>query len=385
MKILYTAIDQTVPGTTGGSIHVAAVASGLAALGHEVHVLTGGGRGSRPAGPHWHDVRPPLGARHLRMLRAPVIAQIARDLRPDVIIERYHNFGGESMRAAREARALLVLEVNAPVIDHTGSVKAAVDRLLVVRPMRRWRDRQCRAADLLVTPARAILPAWVAPERVLEIEWGADTDRFRPGTPPAPALRRGPADTIAVFAGAFRRWHGAIHLVDAIEILRARGNGRVRALLIGDGPERAAVQAAATGVAGVVLTGAVPHDDMPAWLAGADIGVAPFDVAAHPALAIEFYWSPLKIFEYMAAGLPVVAPDIPRLRRLIEHGREGLLYDPSEADGLANALDRLRDPVVRQAMGIAARERAVAQYSWAAHCQRLSEAFLTLQSRRCAS
>ena len=47
---------------------------------------------------------------------------------------------------------------------------------------------------------------------------------------------------------------------------------------------------------------------MPACLAAADIGVAPFDVAAHAPLALGFYWSPLKIFEYMAAGLPVVAP-----------------------------------------------------------------------------
>ena len=57
----------------------------------------------------------------------------------------------------------------------------------------------------------------------------------------------------------------------------------------------------------------------------ADIGVAPFDVAAHPPLAQDFYWSPLKIFEYMAVGLPVVAPALPRLKRLIDDGHEGVL------------------------------------------------------------
>ena len=47
-------------------------------------------------------------------------------------------------------------------------------------------------------------------------------------------------------------------------------------------------------------------------LAAADIGVAPFDVAAHRPLSLGFFWSPLKIFEYMASGLPVVAPAVDR-------------------------------------------------------------------------
>ena len=68
---------------------------------------------------------------------------------------------------------------------------------------------------------------------------------------------------------------------------------------------------------------------MPACLAAADIGVAPFDVDAHAPLALGFYWSPLKIFEYMAAGLPVVAPAVDRIPSLVAHEREGLLYNPA--------------------------------------------------------
>ena len=101
---------------------------------------------------------------------------------------------------------------------------------------------------------------------------------------------------------------------------------------------------AAAALDGITLVGAVPHTDVPAILAAADIGVAPFDVAAHPSLAHEFHWSPLKIFEYMASGLPVVAPRIERLAGIVSDGREGLLYDAANPDALADALDQLTDP-----------------------------------------
>ena len=84
--------------------------------------------------------------------------------------------------------------------------------------------------------------------------------------------------------------------------------------------------------------------DVPAILAAADIGVAPFDVAAHPSLAHEFHWSPLKIFEYMASGLPVVAPRIERLANIVSDGEEGLLYDAADPDALADALEQLASP-----------------------------------------
>lgn len=412
MKILYCAIDQAVPGTKGGAVHVTAVAAGLAALGHEVHVLAAvqspvDSRPSAVPGPTddpqlttddcrpttgsvcYHALSPPFGRRELRWLRRNDVLARARELRPDVIIERYYNFGGEGIFAATRLGAIAVLEVNAPVIDYPGSTKQLVDRALLVHPLRRWRDWQCRAADLIVTPSRAIVPAWVPAERVLQIEWGADTDRFRPDARGAVPVERREGNVIAVFAGAFRRWHGAPAFVDAVGRLRAEGRHDVMAVLAGDGPELGRARAAARGIAGILFTGALPHTQMPALLAAADIGVAPFDEAAHPPLALDFYWSPLKIFEYMASGLPVVAPDIPRLRQLITPEREGVLYDGRDADALARTLARLADAgELRRRMGTAARARAEREYSWTAHCRRLDAAIraaLKIRPKACAS
>jgi glycosyltransferase involved in cell wall biosynthesis len=370
MRILYAASDQTVPGTKGGSVHVAAVAEGLAALGHEVHVLVTPG-GAFPSGPvRWIALPPPLGRKTLRWANAGAVRRIAERVRPHVVIERYYNFGGEGIAAAVRAGAIGVLEVNAPVIDHPGSNKRLIDRALVIEPMRRRRERICAQSDLIVTPSAAILPPCTPAAKVLELEWGADTDRFRPGVAaPIPFTR--PAATVAVFAGAFRNWHGAAHLALALRELQARGRRDVGAVFIGDGPELSRVRQAAAGLDGVVFTGALPHTQMPACLAACDIGVAPFDIGAHRALALGFYWSPLKIFEYMAAGLPVVAPAADRIPTLVGHEREGLLYAPGTPGSLANALERLTDATLRAALGSAARDRAVRDYSWQAHCRAL--------------
>ena len=378
MRFLYCAIDQTVPGVKGGSVHVTAVAEGLAALGHEVHVLVSPGTGPFPDGKvGWIAMAPPFGAKELRWMRVRHVRRLVATLRPDVIIERYYNFGGEGIVAAGASGAKTVLEVNAPVIDHHGSKKALLDRALLVEPMRRWREHLCARADLIVTPSAAILPAGIPDHKIARLEWGADTDRFHPHTPATPAFER-TASTMAIFAGAFRHWHGASHLVRAIRALHERGRTDIGAALVGDGPERQAAQNAAGTLPAIVFTGAVPHADMPSYLASADVGVAPFEVAAHGPLSLGFYWSPLKIFEYMASGLPVVAPAVDRIPTLVGHGREGLLYGAGGEPSLETALSRLTDPGLRQTLGAAGRERAVRDYSWRAHCAALVRAIEAL-------
>ena len=381
MRILYAAIDQTVPGTVGGSVHVEGAAEALAARGHQVHVLAGRGPGDVPSRPgvHWIWMRPPFGAQTLRWLRTRAVVRLAREIRPDVVIERYYNFGGEGIAAGRAVNATTVLEVNAPVVDFPGSRKAMLDKALLVEPMRRWRERLCAAADLIVAPAAEILPPSTPPAKIVRLEWGADTDRFRPDAAERPVRASG---LVAVFAGAFRSWHGAISLVRAVRTLRAAGRRDVAAVLIGDGPELARTREEARGVDGITFLGAVPHHEVPAALARADVGVAPFDVAAHRPLSLGFYWSPLKIFEYMATGLPVVAPAIDRIPTLVGHEREGILYDPGSDEGLTGALERLTDSALRNRLGRAARDRALREYSWAAHAAALEGAIRRARGAR---
>ncbi len=198
MKILYAASDQGVPGTTGGSIHVVSVAEGLARLGHEVHVMVTPS-GAFPDSPvHWIALPPPAGRKELRWANTGVVRRLARQLEPDVVIERYYNFGGEGIAAAADVGALAVLEVNAPVVDYPGSGKRLLDRALIVEPMRRWRERICAKADVIVTPSRCDPPATHTGFEDPRARMGGRHRSLPPGCRGAVPFDR-PADTVAVF------------------------------------------------------------------------------------------------------------------------------------------------------------------------------------------
>ncbi|NTU84156.1 MAG: glycosyltransferase, partial [Chloroflexales bacterium] len=134
------------------------------------------------------------------------------------------------------------------------------------------------------------------------------------------------------------------------------------------------------------FTGAVPYGAIPGLLAEAELGVAPFTTAPHPALrAAGFFWSPLKIYEYMAAGLPVVTAAIPPLSEVVRDGCEGALYPEGDVPALAAAVARLLDdPAAACAMGRAARARVAERYSWRRHCEELERILLGLaRSQAC--
>lgn len=370
MRLLYVASDQTVPGRTGGSVHVLEVARGLAALGHELHVVVRAqpGRPEREQsqGVHWHRVAWTPPHRVFRFRARGAVERIAAEVRPEALIERYYNFGGEGVVLAARRGLPSLLEVNSPVVDHPGSWKAVLDGLLLVRPMRRYREWLCRQASALVSPLPEIVPEF-ARGKTETVSWGANVAAFAPERRSL-ALRRAlgvpEGAVVAVFSGSHRAWHGVELLEQAARRLEPRAD---LYFLFAGGQEARAGR----GFRGRAL-GALAYEQMPALLASADIGVAPYDTARLAQLRLGFYWSPLKVFEYMASGLPTLT--IPRypLSEIVRDGQEGLHVAEADPAALAVALERLADdPELRARLGQKARARVVERYSWARHCEQL--------------
>jgi glycosyltransferase involved in cell wall biosynthesis len=385
LRVLYVAGAVEAFGTSGGSIHIQEVACGLEALGHKVLVLSM--QGKERAGRHHLEcgvpVRETRWRKELALLGLPKVLGAMRAFRPDVVMERFYNFAGAGVMVAHRRGIPSLLEVNAPMVDPPGSLKTRLDKLLL-GSMRRWAVMQGRWSDAIVTPLASTVPPEVDRRKVHELPWGANVERFDPSKRLQGSERQALADElgltleypVAAFVGSFRRWHGVEHFAEAARRLVERGEA-ISFLAVGGGPEldglRARVASWGLPPGRFVFAGPQPHERVPALLSLADIGVAPFDVASHaPLREFGFYWSPLKVFEYMAMALPVVTIDLPPLNEIVREGREGLLFPTGDVDRLASALAPLStDAGLRERLGASARQRAVANYSWQAHCAAL--------------
>jgi glycosyltransferase involved in cell wall biosynthesis len=304
--------------------------------------------------------------RFFRFRARAAVAAVATQAPPDVVMERYYNFGGEGIAVAKARGVPSLLEVNAPIVDHPGSLKAALDAALIARPLRRYRESMVRDATALVAPIPEIVPAFARP-RTEQVTWGANVDAFSPARrDPAVRHRLGVPEgaTAVLFSGSFRPWHGVHVLEDAARRLRHRED---LYFVLAGGAEAGP----AKGYRGRRL-GRVPYDAMPEVVAACDVGTAPYDPARLAQLRLGFFWSPLKIFEYMASGLPTVTVRRHPLDELVRDGEEGLLVAEADPSALAAALERLAgDGELRRRMGASARRRVVERYSWDKHCAQL--------------
>ncbi len=113
----------------------------------------------------------------------------------------------------------------------------------------------------------------------------------------------------------------------------------------------------------------VPHRDVPLWLTALDVAVMPFPETEH----YKYYMSPLKLFEYMAAGVPIVASDLPSIREILQHDKNAWLVPPGNPESLGRSIVALlkdRDRATRIAK--TAREE-VKQYTWRKRAQGILE------------
>ncbi|MCB9510345.1 MAG: glycosyltransferase family 4 protein [Deferribacteres bacterium] len=281
----------------------------------------------------------------------------------DFIYERYALFGMAGIRIARELKIPHILEINAPLADEQQRWRG-----LEMRELARTTEREILCStDRVLAVSNALkefaLSCNAPAERVAVLPNAVDPERFCAQIDGAEVRSRLSLEQKCVigFIGSLKPWHGLESLLLAFARLHA-SHPHTHLLIVGDGPMRELLQANAVknGLAETVtFTGNVHHCDVPRYLAAMDIALAPF------APMEQFYFSPLKIFEYMAMAKPVVAAQIGQVQEIIKEGETGKLFAPGDVDDLLRVVTQLvEDANSRKKLGQRAREWILAGHTW---------------------
>jgi glycosyltransferase involved in cell wall biosynthesis len=358
-------------GAKGASVHLAEIVEALRAEDVEVLVLVSQIAGEAPGPARGVTLESLPGPRKgipvdaLLAVEGALTAWLVdrlRDFAADALYERIALHSAAGSTAARSLGIPHIVELNAPLPEEAARYRRLerpedADRL----------ERETLSHADLVLPVSSPLAAYARDRGAQRVEVTPNAvapERFSELPPRDPS-----APPIAVFSGALRPWHGIETIAEAWALL---GGEAPRLRVIGDGPARDVVAAA-----GAEMLGAVPHEQVPRLLGEADIGLAPYSPDA------PVYFSPLKLFEYLAAGLAIVAADIPGVRD-VTGSEAAVLIPPGDAPALAREVAALAaDHAARECLGSAARALA-AEHTWQRRGQRIVEAVRELSEEPAA-
>jgi glycosyltransferase involved in cell wall biosynthesis len=378
IAVVCSDLGVRIPGDKGASVHLAAIAAALSRVGNEVALVGVAGRGAPPAGVKillFPDPDPDH-AQGLRreLQRLSFVERMAREARtplldfaPDVVYERLSLFGTAGTRLAAATGASHMLEVNALLAEEHARWRG----LRLGRTARRRERRVVRAAALRVAVSEELAA------RVRPIAAGGDTVVVTNGVDAAayahlPERREArdrvglPSDAITLgFLGALRPWHGLEYAIEALSqlpdvLLAVAGDGELRPQLESRARELAVAER-------VRWLGQLPPTEVPGFLAALDVGLIPY-----PELP-DFAFSPLKLYEYLAAGVPIVASDIGQVGDVLRAAGCGSLVRPGDPAALAEGIKAVLDhPERSRVLAMEGRRRALAEHSWDERARRLT-------------
>lgn len=400
MRLLYLCSDFGIDpaGVKGASIHLRAITRALAELGADVRLLSpkDGPGGDHPTSRLLSGGCPPADE-CARLLKSWMSSRglgdgLSRELRPllynawvrdraiaalhahpvDAIVERLALHGHVGVDLADELGLPLIVEVNALLTDESRQFRSLHLAVIAEQIERRVLSRADAVLCVSAPLAERIAELGVPRRRIHVVPNGAEVEHFD-DAPPRSVCREslGLRDEFVVgFLGTLKPWHGADALVEAFVRLRSQRTD-ARLLIVGSGPEEPALRAILDDAGArdaAIFTGAVEHDRVPALLRAMDVACAPYR-------ALEgFYFSPIKLFEYMAAGVAIVASRIGQIDDVLAHERSALLCKPGDVEELADALHRLaRDSSLRARLAQAAGVVVRGQFTWRCAGERVME------------
>ena len=378
MKILY---HHRTRGRDVEGVHIRGIVGGLRELGHEVTVMSFPGAdpeaAQSPAGPvrksflsNFITRMPGVLFEMLEIAYNAVtwfrIGSEIRRSRPDLIYERYSLYLWATIAQARRHGIPIVLEINDSAL--VPRVRALYLKGLA-RRVERWCMRHCTGLVFISSHFRDVAQrAYGTISANVVSPNAADVVRFDPARFDRAASRaaRGiGGEIVCGYVGAFVHWHGVADFMQRIAPQLA-GRKDIKLLLVGGGVDLERVRSIVVSHGldnQVLLPGRVAHDAIPEWIACMDVAVLPNS---------NEYGSPMKLFEFMAMGVGVVAPDYSPIAEVIADGSTGWLFPRGDMAACVERVLAATAPASdRAAIGRAARDYIVRERQWRTNAEQL--------------
>ena len=340
----YVSCELPTPGQASNT-HMMGIIHGLEALGWRTRL--------------WHPAarRGPRGAaRRIVDIATFQMRLVTRRQKPDVLYVRGHFLSLPSVVWARLRRVPVVWELNGP----GGDILSSWPRLRpILGVLKLAVDAQLRlsAAVISVTPALAELATSRGAKHSYVVSNGADTDEFSPAAKSAIDL----PERFVALVGNLARWQGVATVLAALD--RPAWPADVALVVVGDGVMAGAVQEQAAREPRLHYLGRIDHAEVAGVLARSLCALSPMVEADRALTGVV----PLKLFEAMACGVPVIATDLPGQAEIVRSADAGLVIPAGDEDALGTAVATLAgEGAERSRMGANARRAAVEQHSWQA-------------------
>jgi glycosyltransferase involved in cell wall biosynthesis len=294
--------------------------------------------------------------------------KLLRNVAPDVVILRQARYVS-AVPLCRLLNIPILLEINGPALEYDFLPQ---EERLRGGAFWHWVDKNLmRIASHNMVVSETLKQYYVtdgiASEKITSVPNGVDTKIFN-GAVQGDRIRKKlglDGKTVVGFSGKFAKWHGLPFLAEAMRLIHESGKYQDLTLLLVGSPGETVVMPDLPDEI-TTITGHIPHNEMPEYLAAIDIFVAPYP------LITPFYFSPLKIFEAMAMGKPVIASAQGQICELITDEESGLLYPPGDLSALVERIERLLDDVeLRRGLGRNARKIMETQYTWKDNAERM--------------
>jgi hypothetical protein len=256
----------------------------------------------------------------------------------------------------------------------------------VERGVRGWLQRAVlRGSHIrVVTISRKLLDILAETHKVMPTVSQVLHDAAPTGIVPVPPTERRNALTQRMPA-AYGVWRGVcgyfghLYAGRGIEILEAMAARQpdVLFLIVGGNQDEVARRCASNTCGNIIFTGHLPHHQAIECAKCVDVLLMPYQSSVSIGVHgrdIGRWLSPMKMFEYMATGVPVVSSDLPVLREVLRDGKNALLVPPADVDAWVAAVERLLgDPQFAEAIGAMAHEEYRRQYTWDIRARHLLE------------